>query len=78
MPSRQSEARNKRSFDLKSLRSNKSTTIPFDEIKIKPRDRYPVEEEIERDAINLNKIKPLPPRNTGNNKSFRKNKESNE
>lgn len=38
------------SFDLNAASPvrNKSTTIPFDEIKIQPRDRYPVEEELHR------------------------------
>jgi hypothetical protein len=63
---------------MNSLRSNRSTTIPFDEIKIKAKERYPVEEEIEKDVINLNKIKPLPPKSIGYNKSVRNKKESKE
>lgn len=45
-PSRQSEPRHKQSFDLNSVSPvrNQSTTVPFDEIKIQPRERYPLEE----------------------------------
>lgn len=46
VPSRQSEPRHKKSFDLNSPNSpirNQSTTVAFDEIKIQPRERYPLE-----------------------------------
>ena len=42
LPSRRSEARNKSNLDLNSIKQNKSTTIPFDEIKIRARDKYPI------------------------------------
>lgn len=44
LPSRQSEPRtHNRSFDLNTPKKS-VVLVPFDEIKIKPRERYPVEE----------------------------------
>jgi hypothetical protein len=62
LPSRQSEPRGQnRSFDLNTPKKNGSTT-PFDEIKIRPKDRYPIEEELNKNDNYTGRKKLLPPR----------------
>lgn len=66
MPTRQSEPRgNNKSFDLNSPgggRVNNSLVIPFDEIKVKGRERYPVEEILNNKSEDLIRKKGLPPK----------------
>ena len=69
LPERRSEPRSRKGFDLngQTPRSHQGKNIPFDEVRIQARDRYPLEEELERDREggfnnNLNRKKPLPPK----------------
>ena len=52
VPSRSSERQPNDSFDLNNFKKNKSNVIPFDEIVINPKDRYPVDEEINNGEYN--------------------------
>ena len=81
LPERRSEPRSRKGFDLNvgTPRRNQSMVVPFDEVKIEGKDRYPLERQLERDKQGgyqgFSRKKPLPPKKPKNKSPIHKNPE---
>lgn len=77
IPQRRSEPRHRDSFDMNTPRKNKSVLIPFDDIKISVHDRYPLEEELQRERdlpVGAYQPRKMPPKYIKQNRNLKKSR----